>query len=218
MYRPVAFAFAAVLAAVAVHAGPLMSQRTDAFRDGTTDEIRLAASAGPPHVSAAATIYRRTARGYEIARAGTNGFACLVEQSHPSSSEPICYDREGVASHLQATLARAAWRAQGVDSAEITRRIVEGYERGTFRAPQRPGIAYMLSPETRFWNPSTGAIEAGTPHLMFYAPNLTNADIGSRGEHHAGVGVPFVIEEGTPRAYIVVLVPTEPSTNPQGPL
>jgi hypothetical protein len=215
MSRSFALALAAALAAAVVIAIPLMSEGVDAFRGGMTDEIRLAASAGPPHVASAATLYRRTSRGYEIARTGTNGFACLVEQSHPSSSEPICYDREGVATHLPVTLARGAWRAEGVDSAEIARRIAEGYEQGTFRAPRHAGIAYMLSPETRFWNPSTRAVEPGTPHLMFYAPYLTNADIGSRGEHHAGVGVPFVIEEGSPRAYIVVLVPAATPVNPR---
>jgi len=197
----------AALVAVAV-ASPFVAPRLAPVDSTVADEIRLAESAGPPHVAAAATIYARGAQGYEVVRQGTNGFACLVEQSHPRSLEPICYDREGVAAHIPVTLARASWRAAGLDSAEISRRIAAGYEQGTFRAPRTTGVAYMLSAETKFWNPTTGAVEAGSPHLMFYAPYLTNADIGSRGEMYADIGVPFVIEEGSPRAYIVVLIPT----------
>jgi hypothetical protein len=39
------------------------------------------------------------------------------------------------------------------------------------------------------------------PHLMFYAPYLTNADLGSDVN---GSGPAFVADEGTPRALIIV--------------
>ena len=50
-------------------------------------------------------------------------------------------------------------------------------------------------------------LEPGVPHLMFYAPGVTNAQVGSSGEAHAAPGLPFVIGEGTPQAYLVVLLP-----------
>jgi hypothetical protein len=40
---------------------------------------------------------------------------------------------------------------------------------------------------------------------MIYAPYLRNVDIGSPGEEAAGDhALPFVIEEGSPEAYIIV--------------
>ena len=41
------------------------------------------------------------------------------------------------------------------------------------------------------------------PHVMFYAPYLTNADIGSDGNP---VGPAFIPNEGTPHALIIVPV------------
>jgi len=51
------------------------------------------------------------------------------------------------------------------------------------------------------------------PHVMFYAPYLTNADLGSDGNPE---GPAFVVEEGTPHALIIVPVGahTEPAHAP----
>jgi hypothetical protein len=43
----------------------------------------------------------------------------------------------------------------------------------------------------------TGAVASFPPHVMFYAPYLTNADIGSDGNPGGPV---FVAAEGTPHA------------------
>jgi len=170
-------------------------------------EIALAESAAPPALAREAAVYVLTGDGYVQARAGTNGFACLVERSHPASLEPICWDAEGTATVLPRVLEAAALRAAGLDEEAVDAAIAEGYRSGRFRAPRRTGIAYMLSEETRFVDPSTGWVEPGVPHLMFYAPYLTNADLGSAGEAAAaGPAAPFVIAEGTPEAYVVVLV------------
>ena len=39
------------------------------------------------------------------------------------------------------------------------------------------------------------------PHVMSYAPYLTNADIGSNGKDPYA---PWILNEGSPHAYIVV--------------
>ncbi len=44
------------------------------------------------------------------------------------------------------------------------------------------------------------------PHLMFYVPYLTNADLGSDGGPGAAT---FVINEAQPGAYAIVPVPLE---------
>jgi hypothetical protein len=43
------------------------------------------------------------------------------------------------------------------------------------------------------------------PHLMFYAPGMTNADIGSDGSPGSSVSV---VDEKSPHALMIVPVPT----------
>jgi hypothetical protein len=50
-----------------------------------------------------------------------------------------------------------------------------------------------------------GIVAPYPPHVMFYGPYMTNADLGSDGSPH---GPAFVAGEGTPHALIIVPVPT----------
>lgn len=59
----------------------------------------------------------------------------------------------------------------------------------------------MLSPNGRSLNRDTGEAVALQPHLMFYAPYVTAADIGGNGEL---VGI---MGSGRPDAYVIVRLP-----------
>jgi hypothetical protein len=108
---------------------------------------------------------------------------------------------------MQATLLAGRLRAEGRSRDEVEREVAAAWADGRLRAPSRPGINYMLSPENRVPIDEEGTqIIPYRPHLMFYVPYLTNADLGSDG----GPGSPvFVIHEGTPYAYAIVPVPAE---------
>lgn len=165
------------------------------------EEIALAESAGPPALAAGATIYVRGEGGYEVVREGNNGAACLVGQDRPDTLEPLCYDAEGTRAILPVALARGRWRAQGVGEEEIERRIQEGFESGQFGPPQKAGVAYMLSERNRVFNGSE--VISYPPHIMVYAPYASNADIGAE---MTDPYMPWVLEEGSPHAYIIVVV------------
>ncbi len=168
-------------------------------------EMAIALGAAPAHVAEQAGVYVLEQKGYVKVRDSRNGFTCLVERHSLQSFEPECFDAEGTATSLLPILYKAELRAQGQSEDEANRMVAEGYLAGRFRAPRRPGIAYMLSKENRLVNPATGKVENGPPHLMFYAPYLTNADVGG------GSGSPvFVISEGTPDALMIVLLPAYP--------
>ena len=47
-----------------------------------------------------------------------------------------------------------------------------------------------------------------SPHVMFYAPYMKNSDIGARPEHRGSQSQPWILNEGKPYAYII-LVPKE---------
>lgn len=164
-------------------------------------EIELAREAGPPDLVAAATVYVLGEEGYEVAQAGGNGASCLVNRGRPGTIEPLCYDAEGTRAILPVTLERARLRAAGASEEEIERRIREGFESGLYGPPAGPGIAYMLSPSNRVFN---GREVIGyPPHVMIYAPYATNeaifADTSDR-------FMPWVLREGDPHAYIMVVL------------
>src|SRR5260370_7752504 len=81
----------------------------------------------------------------------------------------------------------------------------EGFRTGKYISPRRPGVAYMLSGDIRNFNPRTGKVESFPPHVMFYAPNLTNADLGVTPEALAkDPSLPFVAYQG-PRGFIILV-------------
>lgn len=168
-------------------------------------EIALALSAAPAGVARNAAVLVLGPRGFYQARNGSNGFTCLVERSQPGTSEPVCYDAEGSGSILPATLRRAELRAQGKNDATIAAEIRQGYSSGKFKAPARPGIAYMLSPDQTVFDPMSGKLVRYIPHVMFYAPNRRASELGMPADH-AEAGLPFLIFEGEPEAMIIVPV------------
>jgi len=119
-------------------------------------------------------------------------------------------DAEGTRVILPRMLKVAEWRAQGKSPDEIKRLVGEAFAKGVFQPPNRVGIDYMLSTENVVLD-DHGVIAPFPPHVMFYAPFLTNVDIGSEGQ--AGGGPAFVAAQGTPYALIIVPVPTGSQTN-----
>ena len=166
-------------------------------------EITLALSACPRSIAANASVYVLGPSGYTKVRDGGNGFTAIVQHALPNSQEPQCMDAEGTKTLLPRILKVAELRASGKSAEEIRRVVADAYAKGVFRAPSRPGIDYMLSNEIETPN-DEGKIEHFPPHVMFYAPYLTNADIGSEGQ--SGGGPAFVAAEGGPQALIIVPV------------
>jgi hypothetical protein len=171
-------------------------------------QIALAMSAAPREISSKATIYVLTARGFEKAQVGTNGFSCLVDRKMQGSIavtlEPKCFDAEGTRTLLPVSLRTEQLRAQGKTEAQIAADIAARYRRGTFRAPSKPGLIYMMSPYNILprgpHNTDYGSVPG---HLMFYAPYMTPKDLGYTSS--AGDMLPFLVDPGTPYAMMIVV-------------
>src|SRR6185369_12864989 len=121
-------------------------------------EIDFALSALPPHLRDQATVYLLDPKkGYYIARQGTNGFSTFVNRTDWESAEydtdtyaAISYDAEGTKSHLPVFLDVAEMKASGKYSpSQIRDIVVKRVKDGTYKAPLRTGISYMLSPLLR---------------------------------------------------------------------
>ena len=167
-------------------------------------ETAWALSAAPPHLRDSAEVdLLDPARGYVQARAGTNGFRCLVARTEwewprlPFRNDifvPVCSDAAGSAAWLPVLVDVAAMRAHGDTPRAVYDEVMRRFGDGRYHAPARAGISYMLSPVMRTFLDSSSR-EPTTmvgPHYMFYAPNVTDADIGGR----PGSGGPFMLSTG----------------------
>ena len=164
-------------------------------------QMAIARAAGPP-VGANATILVLGPRGYEKAQAGTNGFTCLIQRSQLDVMAPQCFDAAGTESTVRVFMFVEEQRARGVKETDIAAAVEDGYRKGTFTAPNRPGIVYMLSDYNYLSDPDTHEIVHFPGHLMYYAPNLTAKEIGS------GPGAPYQTDPGKPDNLLVVVPAT----------
>jgi hypothetical protein len=171
-------------------------------------EISLALSACPPAVAKDAGVYVLGRAGYVKVRPSRNGFTALVQHTLPQAQEPRCMDAEGTRTWLPRILKVSELRAEGKSREEIQHIIADAVAKGVLQPPTRLGIDYMLSTQNRVPN-AKGEVTAFPPHVMFYAPYLTNADIGvdnaKLGADGNPMGPAFVAGEGT--AYALIIVP-----------
>lgn len=179
-------------------------------------EIQLALSALPPHLRDSATVYvLNPDKGFEIARKGTNGFHTFVARTGDDAMRgswplkeyrddilyPISFDDAGVNAQMQVFFDIAAMQAKETPPAQLKQIIQERFKNHYYKAPARAGLSYMLSPILRtYTNPdeNENVVTASVPHVMYYAPNVSNHDIG--GSPQPGGKYPFVILHG-PHGY-----------------
>jgi len=166
-------------------------------------EMALALSACPTTVASGAGVYVLAQSGYVKARESQNGFVAIVAHALPISQEPQCMDAEGARTHLPRLLKQGELRAQGKTSQEIQQYVAAAFARGEFVAPSKPGVDYMLSNENM---PPDAAgrgntVEHFPPHVMIYAPFVTNKDLGVDGREDGNL---LVVGEGTPHALIII--------------
>jgi hypothetical protein len=194
------------LLSVALVAVTVNAARADQPKPSERDqEMTLALEAAPPALAAGAGVYIHDKSGYVKARDSQNGFVCLVDHRIPNAVEPQCMDEEGVKTFLPKYLLVASLRARGKSEPEIRQAVKAAFSSGKLKAPTRPGIIYMLSPHNIVTIDAEKGIAAPFPgHLMFYAPNMSSADVGSDGSPASLV---FVVDEKTPHALMIVPVP-----------
>jgi len=172
------------------------------------EEIAFAESAGPPGIAKSATVYVLKRGGFEVARKGSNGFACIVTRDDPGSFEPQCFDPEGTEALLPVAIERARLLEAGASRDEVEAAIGKAYADGQFRVPRRSGVTYMLSKANRVYNGKD--IINYPPHIMIMAPYVTNDDIGA---DHSDPNLPWVLNEGRPSAYIMVVTANQQTTH-----
>lgn len=163
-------------------------------------EIELALNAAPPHLREGAAVLVFEPRGYVLAREGRNGFTCVVSR-RGGDLFPACWDREGLETLVRVEQEAATMRLSGRSTTDVQRAVDEGFKSGKYKTPSRGGVSFMLSPLRFRIDGAGGATNANAvPHVMFYAPHVTDADVG-------GVrGGPVFVNRVGPDGMIIVPV------------
>lgn len=152
-------------------------------------EIQLALSAAPEHLRDGAGVYILKENGYEKVRESKNNFTCIVNRDRPLNRVPMCFDAEGTATIIPKILLVGELLRKRTPVPAVAAEVHAGYRTGKLISPRRPGVAYMLSASNCEFDRDTGKMEVFPPSVAFYAPNLTNVDIGSTGRIADGLPV-----------------------------
>ncbi len=181
-------------------------------------ETQFALSAVPPALRDRATVYLLDPKkGYHLSQQGTSGVTCLVERTVWEWADfrddiyiPLCYDAVGTKAHLRVIMDTAALRARGLSPATLKAEVEKRYRDKTYKAPEKAGLSYMVAPVMRALGPPDMKVHTmPMPHLMFYAPFITNEDIGATPDlsDHASLLNPFIDKQGNAeQSYVIQLI------------
>ena len=185
--------FAVALAALLA----LPAFATDRLQLSQECEIAVARSALPKSLRDDASVYALVHGKYQKVVEGSGPFTCIVERNHPDSVIPQCMDAAGVDSVLPAILDRSNMAVAGATFETIEAANKEKLDSGHYHAAARPGVNYMMSDYNYIFVGSAGKVLKVPPHVMFYAPGLTNDDIGGSFKGMIeNVGTPSTFQEG----------------------
>ena len=163
-------------------------------------EVRLALSALPEELQSDATVYvRDPKKGFVVHRQGSNDWITFVartsvrfheadwEYEYPSDQLiPQAHDQVGQAHHVIPYFDIERMRIEGVAAADAKETIRQRFADGTYKAPSRGGMSYMLAPIHRaYMEPAKSNFidTVSAPHHMPYAPHMNAATLGAMDPH-----------------------------------
>ena len=205
---------------LAATATALSGQATDTTIEQmpTALETRFALSALPPRLRDQATVHLLDPRtGYHLSRQGTNGVTCIVQRTAWELTDfrndiyiPLCYDAVGTRTYLKVIMDAAALRAQGMGPDALKAEVARRFESKSYRVPEKPGVSYMVAPVQRTVGPPDLKVRTlALPHVMYYAPHITNHDIAARPDlgDHSTLLYPFIDRQGNAeQSYMIQLM------------
>ena len=161
----------------------------------------LAVSALPSQMRAGASIYVLQPSGFIKTVQGDGPFTCIVQRNHAKSLIPQCVDRRGAEVLIPAMIHKTNMYLSGATAAEVRADFDARTESGEFVAPDNIGVNYMMSHYNYIYLRGPGRVERVPPHLMHYAPNITNEDVRAV-EGAAQKSMPHINDQGIHGYYI----------------
>jgi hypothetical protein len=181
-------------------------------------ETQFALSAVPAGLRDKATVYLLDpTKGYHLSRQGTSGVTCIVQRTAWELTDfrndiyiPLCYDAVGTKTYLKIIMDAAALRAQGMNPAALKAEVEKRFRDETYQVPEKAGVSYMVAPVMRTVGPPDMQVHTmAMPHLMFYAPYITNADIGAVPDLSVPASLlnPFIDKQGNAeQSYMIQMI------------
>lgn len=151
-------------------------------------ETQFALSAAPPALRERTSVYLLDPKkGYALSKQGSSGVTCIVQRTEWEIADyrndiywPVCFDAAGTKTYLKVAMDAAALRAQGLSPDALKTEMQKRFQEKTYRAPEKAGVSYMVGPLMRTQGPPDMKVHTmAMPHLMFYAPGVTNEDLGA---------------------------------------
>lgn len=151
-------------------------------------ETQFALSAVPPALRERASVYLLDpSKGYVLSKQGTSGVTCIVQRTEWEIADyrndiywPVCFDAIGTKTYLKYAMDAAAVRARGLSPTALKAEMQKRFRDKTYKAPDKAGVSYMVGPLMRTQGPPDMKVHTmAMPHLMFYAPGVTNEDLGA---------------------------------------
>jgi hypothetical protein len=181
-------------------------------------ETQFALSALPPSLREQASVYLLDpSKGYQLSREGTSGVTCIVQRTVWEMADfrndiyiPLCYDAVGTQTYLKVIMDAASLRAQGMEATALKAEIDNRWKNKTYKVPAKAGMSYMIAPLQRTIGPPDLTVRTlSLPHLMPWAPGITNEDIGATPNlsDRASLQWPFIDKQGNAeQSYLIHLV------------
>ena len=195
---PAWIALVGTLAGGAAVAGPESTIRSEAC------EAALALSALPQRLRGDAVTYIWKDGEYRQGGSAEGRFHCLVARNHTASLIPQCFTASGVDTIMAGEIFKSKLVMHGASPDEAVAAFEAKVENGDFKAPEEPGINYMMSAYNWIYQSARDEFIPVPPHVMFFAPHVEPEAVGSATfpEAVAQKGVPMVVESGI-HAYMV---------------
>ncbi|MCZ4274132.1 hypothetical protein [Maritalea porphyrae] len=189
-------------------------------------EIELALSALPADLQENATIYvRDPADGFVIHKQGTNGWATFVARTSARFYQadwefefpadmiiPQAHDAQGQAQNMRPYMDLEKMRIKGVTPSEAKEILRKRFADGTYAAPTRGGVSYMLAPIHRaYMQPAQSNLidTVSFPHHMPFAPNMPTENLGQMDPHYRSGTLDHGGADTGPHGYLYFMVQSD---------
>lgn len=167
-------------------------------------QIKIAIQAAPVEFREGAKVYGYDSAGkFVTLREGSNGYICLAPDYKMTVYYAYCYPVS-----LEPLMARGRELiAEGKRKERDAIREQE-FKDGKLSMPQGPSTLYGYWGSADKLNPETGEMADAKRRYVIYVPFAKAVDLGLSNKHN-NLGMPWLMDEGTYKAHIMITPPLE---------
>lgn len=138
------------------------------------DVISMASEGAPNNVTDEAAIMKFENDDFHIIRKGKNNFTCMVISDPQGRHEPSCFNEEAMRSVFPTYKYQMEMLHKGKSHDQVNSLIELEFKKGNLPTAEHGALVYMMSPNNRWFNPTTKTLEPTPIHQMYYYPKLSN--------------------------------------------